>query len=128
MRASPCALALALALAGCFDPALPTDEPPSTSSTSSTEQAATTGPAGTYQTSLVAAGDHWAYYDRGGLDGISWRTTLGCVGGCFLSGKAPFGYGESGLATTIGYGPDPAHKYITSYFRAAFFLRRPVHA
>jgi hypothetical protein len=38
---------------------------------------------------------------------------------------APLGYGESYLQTTIGYGPDPAHKYVTTYFRHDLHVEDP---
>src|SRR6185295_19604548 len=36
------------------------------------------------------------------------------------SGPAELGYGDGDEATTVGSGPDPANRYITTYFRRVF--------
>ena len=40
--------------------------------------------------------------------------------GGWPSGAAPLGYGASGLGTTVGFGPNPNGKWITTYFRRTF--------
>ena len=66
----------------------------------------------------------WTYWDRGGDQGASWRGRV-FDASTWRTGAAPLGYGEPYLATTIGYGPDASHKYITSYFRRAFNVADP---
>ncbi|HTM19355.1 MAG TPA: hypothetical protein VL172_02570, partial [Kofleriaceae bacterium] len=57
----------------------------------------------------------WWYWDAGGDLGTAWRTqTSGATG--WRSGRGALGYGESYLATPVGYGPDANSKYITTYF------------
>lgn len=67
---------------------------------------------------LVAAGAAWRYLDNGSNQGISWRTP-GFSDGTWKTGVSPLGYGDP-VTTVIGFGPDGANKYITSYFRHAF--------
>jgi len=63
--------------------------------------------------SIFNSGSTWQYYDQGSLDGTDWKTsTTG-----FKSGKAPLGYGKTGLGTTISYGSNSNAKYPTAYFR-----------
>jgi hypothetical protein len=40
----------------------------------------------------------------------------------WASGAAPLGYGNGDEVTTVNYGPDPANKFITTYFRHVFDL------
>lgn len=62
---------------------------------------------------VFAKGSTWQYYDKGSLDGTDWKTsTTG-----FSSGKAPLGYGKTGLGTTLSYGSNSNNKYPTYYFR-----------
>lgn len=67
---------------------------------------------------VVSLGSSWRYKDDGievegwkqsSFDDSSWR-----------SGPAPLGYGDEGIATTIGYGADANAKHITAWFRAEF--------
>ncbi|MFL9842866.1 LamG-like jellyroll fold domain-containing protein [Flavobacterium rhizosphaerae] len=56
----------------------------------------------------------WHYLDNGtSLDDVVWGVTTYAPG--WLSGKAPFGYGDP-VNTTVSYGGDSSNKYITSYF------------
>src|SRR5678815_4710119 len=40
----------------------------------------------------------------------------------WASGPAEFGYGDGGEATVNNFGPNPANKYITYYYRRAFVV------
>jgi hypothetical protein len=73
----------------------------------------------------IARGSTWAYWDRGGDLGSGWRART-FDDGAWADGAGPLGYGETYVATTIGYGGDASHKYITSYFRRAFTIADPM--
>lgn len=74
---------------------------------------------------LVPLGATWKYYDRGADLATAWRAPL-YDDQAWAAGPAELGYGDGGEATVIGYGPDPAHKYITTYFRRAFVTDEPL--
>jgi hypothetical protein len=69
----------------------------------------------------VARRSAWKYFDRGGDLGTAWRG-LTYDDSAWASGGGPLGYGETYVATTLSYGPDPAQKPITTYFRRKFTL------
>jgi hypothetical protein len=71
------------------------------------------------QTTLVPWGVAWRYLDDGSDQGNAWRT-LAFEDAGWPAGTAPLGYGDAGLATTNGYGPDPNDKFITIYYRHTF--------
>ena len=56
----------------------------------------------------VDRGDYWRQHD--------WEPEPGVI-----SATIPIGYGES-YVNTLSYGPDPANKPITAYFRKAFYV------
>ncbi|WP_164891172.1 T9SS type A sorting domain-containing protein [Botryobacter ruber] len=60
----------------------------------------------------------WKYLDNGTNQGTAWRATS-FDDSSWKTGTGKFGYGESGLSTTVNYGPDSGNKYITTYFRKA---------
>jgi uncharacterized protein len=66
---------------------------------------------------LVAAGSTWKYLDNG-TSPLGWETR-GFTDSAWASGLAPLGYGDP-VTTTVGFGPDPVNKYITTYFRRTF--------
>jgi len=69
---------------------------------------------------LIPAGSVWKYLDTGtNLGPTLWRA-LNYDDSAWGSGNAPLGYGESIVATTVSYGPDPDNKYVTTYFRQKF--------
>jgi lysophospholipase L1-like esterase len=68
---------------------------------------------------LVHGGQAWRYSDSGQDLGATW-SQVGYEDGGWNSGLARLGYGDSTLATDIGFGPDPTNKYITTYFRHEF--------
>lgn len=61
----------------------------------------------------------WSYWDRGGDLGTVWRAAS-YDDSAWARGAGPLGYGESYLQTLIGYGGDPDHKHVTTYFRTQF--------
>jgi photosystem II stability/assembly factor-like uncharacterized protein len=74
--------------------------------------------------SAIARGSTWAYWDKGGDLGTAWRSGS-FDDSAWKRGAGPLGYGETYLATTVGYGGNPSSKYITTYFRAQFTVDTP---
>jgi hypothetical protein len=70
---------------------------------------------------LIHGGDSWKYSDTGQDLGTNWAQVNFDDSG-WSSGAARLGYGDPATATTVSYGPDPANKYITTYFRHAFVV------
>ena len=56
------------------------------------------------QTQLVSYGSGWKYLDNGTDQGIAWRS-LSFNDGTWKTGNGLFGYGISGVTTTVGFGP-----------------------
>jgi len=75
----------------------------------------------TKTTSIFAAGESWAYYDQGSLDGKSWQSTNYTSTG-WKSGTAPLGYNKNSVATQLDFGADSNKKRPTYYFRKSFNL------
>jgi hypothetical protein len=71
--------------------------------------------------SLISTGSVWKYLDDGSDQGSGWRGT-NYNDGDWKSGPAQLGYGEGDEATVVGYGPDTANKFITTYFRRTFAI------
>ena len=74
---------------------------------------------------LIEKGSTWKYLDDGSDQGTAW-STAGFDDGSWASGPAQLGYGDGDEATVVGYGPDPANKYITTYFRHTFNVDDPL--
>ncbi|MFC1600994.1 metallophosphoesterase [Candidatus Sumerlaeota bacterium] len=70
-------------------------------------------------TTFVPHGAVWHYLDDGSDQGTSWTLPSFDDAG-WTTGAAQLGYGDGDEATTIGFGPDPNNKFITSYFRHTF--------
>lgn len=79
---------------------------------------------------LVSPGATWRYNDGPTAGGADWNQ-VDFDDGAWMQGPAPLGYGVLGPeqwatvaqipnATTIGYGPNAANKYITSWYRHSF--------
>jgi hypothetical protein len=68
---------------------------------------------------LSPSGANWRYLDNGTDPGVNWKNNS-FVDTAWKSGDAPLGYGMPGLATTVSFGPNPAGKWVTTYFRRAF--------
>ena len=71
------------------------------------------------QTVLVPAGADWKYLVAGSDQGTAWRA-LGFDDSSWAEGPAELGYGDTGEATVVGFGPDAQAKFVTTYFRHAF--------
>jgi hypothetical protein len=68
---------------------------------------------------LVPGGAAWRYLDTGVDPGPGW-TAPGYDTTLWKLGNAKLGYGEGDEATVIGFGPNAAAKFITSWFRRSF--------
>ncbi len=79
-------------------------------------------PPSTREVTALAAGSTWAYLDTGVDPGSTWND-VGFDQSNWLSGPGPLGYGDDGLGTTLGYGPDANNKYITTWYRSATSIR-----
>lgn len=75
-------------------------------------------------TTLIAKNSAWKYLDNGSNQGTAWRAN-GFNDSAWASGNAQLGYGDGDEATTVGYGPDPNNKYVTTYFRKTFTVNNP---
>jgi hypothetical protein len=70
---------------------------------------------------LLSTGGVWRYLDNGTDPGVAWRYA-GFSDAGWLPGAAPLGYGAGDERTAVGFGPNPAGKYITTYFRRSFHV------
>ncbi len=77
----------------------------------------TTGAGGTL--TLVSTGAVWRYLDNGSDQGTAWAAP-GFDDSTWAFGPAQLGYGDGDEATVVAFGPDPANKFITTYFRRTF--------
>ena len=68
---------------------------------------------------LIPAGSIWKYLDDGVDQSNRWWG-LTFDDSAWGSGPAQLGYGEGDEKTLLRYGPDPANKHITAYFRLRF--------
>jgi hypothetical protein len=75
----------------------------------------------TAQTTLIPLGSEWKYLDDGSNQDTAWRDLSFSDDG-WKTGLAELGYGENDAVTTVSYGSDPDHKYITTYFRKTIDL------
>jgi len=73
---------------------------------------------------LVASNAVWKYLDDGSDKGTAW-TAVEFDDSTWRSGRAELGYGNADQTTIVGYGPDPANRYITTYLRHAFVVDDP---
>jgi hypothetical protein len=71
------------------------------------------------QVTLLPSGSTWKYLDTGVNAGTAWRGQ-GFDDSTWASGAAQLGYGDGDEATVVSYGPDPANKRVTTYFRRSF--------
>ncbi len=81
-------------------------------------------------TVLVANGERWRYLDDGSnpdAAGIPWRWLFDDQS--WPEGPAELGYGDAVQRrperTVVGYGPNPAAKHATTYFRKLFVVESP---
>lgn len=73
---------------------------------------------------LIAENAVWKYRDLGTDPGLGWADLLYDDSG-WSSGAAPLGYGDSWIATTVGYGPSSSSKFATTHFRQSFTVADP---
>ena len=73
---------------------------------------------------LVSTGAVWKYLDNGTDQGTNWSQRL-FDDNSWSNGPAQLGYGDGDEATVVGFGPNAASKYITTYFRRAFTVLNP---
>jgi hypothetical protein len=74
-------------------------------------------------TILVPTGAIWRFLDDGSEPAFKWVDPSFDDSG-WSSGDAPLGYGDPGL-TPVSFGPDPANKFLTTYFRHEFDVVDP---
>jgi hypothetical protein len=75
---------------------------------------------------LIAVGSVWKYLDTGTNLGTTW-VTRSFNDATWFSGPAQLGYGDGDEATVVGYGPNAANKYVTTYFRRSFVVNNPAN-
>lgn len=74
-----------------------------------------------FTTAFISGGASWKYNDSGQDLGTNW-TRIDYDDSAWSNGIARLGYGDSVTATTVGFGPQSAHKYVTTYFRRSFVV------
>lgn len=72
-------------------------------------------------TNVVPVNDTWKYFVTNVDQGTAWRAAA-FNDAAWPSGPAPLGYGDGDEATMLGYGGNPAARYITTYFRKKFTI------
>ena len=75
-------------------------------------------------TTLVARNAVWQYLDDGSNQGTAWRAA-GFDDARWAAGFAELGYGDGDEATVVGFGPNPANRAVTTYFRHTFTVADP---
>jgi hypothetical protein len=73
---------------------------------------------------LVPTNALWKYLVTASAPAGAW-TTAAFADGSWPSGPAQLGYEDGDEATLIGWGPDSAHRYVTTYFRRSFQVDNP---
>lgn len=82
----------------------------------------TPGTLGSAQTGLaIAQGSFWDYLASASTPATNWMDP-GYNATAWPSTVAPAGYGDPLVVGTIPYGPDPASRYLTTYFRKSFSI------
>jgi len=71
------------------------------------------------QTTLLPYNSSWKYLANGSNQGTAWRS-VSFNDASWTTGNASFGYGVSGITTTVNFGSNSKKKHITTYFRKAF--------
>ncbi len=70
---------------------------------------------------LISNGAAWKFDDTGSFPGAAWIQP-NFDDTAWKTGIAQLGYGDGDEKTLVSFGPDDAHKYITTYFRKSFVL------
>ena len=75
-------------------------------------------------TTLVDYGAEWRYFDQGTDPGfLWWLSSFNDIS--WPVGDAEFGFGDGDESTIVSFGPNPAQKHVTTYFRHAFNVPNP---
>ena len=77
-------------------------------------------------TTLISTNATWRYLDDGSDQGAAWRSNS-FNHSAWPSGAGILGYGQSNETTVLNFGPDPANKFITYYFRRTFTVSNPTN-
>lgn len=77
-------------------------------------------------TPFITGGSTWKYSDQGLDLGTNW-VRLDYDDSSWAQGAGRLGYNAPGLSTTVSYGLTATNKYITTYFRKAFFVPSNLH-
>src|SRR6185369_4892580 len=64
------------------------------------------------------------YLDTGTDQGAAWRSPA-FNDSSWKTGAGKFGYGMGDETTVLAFGPSAGNKYVTTYFRRAFFVPDP---
>lgn len=83
-----------------------------------------TAPGDLQSVTLVPLGASWRYFDKGTLPAGGW-TSASFNDSAWSEGAAQLGYGDDDVVTTVGSGPNPSSKYVTTWFRHAFVVDDP---
>ncbi len=62
---------------------------------------------------------NWRFLDGGTQPDAAWRQPR-FDDSKWKTGRAPLGYGETRLKSLVRFGPDAAHKHVTTWFRGQF--------
>ncbi len=73
---------------------------------------------------VIGPNGEWDYLDIGQAPTEGW-TGLDYDSAGWKTGNAPLGYGDSGMATTLDFGPQSNNKYSAYYFRREFEMDDP---
>lgn len=89
-------------------------------------QVATFGGGGPVATTYMNTGHVWKYLDNGSNQLTAWKE-VGFDDAAWGVGPSSLGYGTEGegAGTAVGYGPDPANRYRTTYFRTTVDIPAP---
>jgi len=68
---------------------------------------------------LVDTSSRWSFLDTGVAPPAAWKSNS-FNAGSWMTGLAPFGYGDGDEATVVSFGTNAANKFVTTYFRHAF--------
>ena len=75
-----------------------------------------------YVHKFIDQNDSWSYLDNGSNQGTLWSTINFTGHNSWPVANGKFGFGNGDENTIINYGPNPANKYITTYFRKYFTI------
>lgn len=86
--------------------------------------AALTAESALCDTPLIPAGSNWRHLDDGTDQDTLWAE-VEFDDMAWSAGPAQLGYGDDDEATVVSFGPDPAHKFPTTYFKRVFTIDDP---